>query len=410
MGHFTIAIAGCGPAGLTCALLLARDGHAVTLCDRFAAPQPLGSGLMIQPTGMAVLHKLGLALDAMRRGAVIERLYGLCQSGRTVLDARYAELPGPPSVGLGIHRASLFDLLFEAVRQAGITICADHAVTGSRTDSSGRWLEFSGQEPAGPFDLVVDALGLHTPLAAPCGRDLPFGALWATLPWPADGPFRRDRLEQRYRAAREMIGVLPTGTRPGSGEELALFWSLPAGGYAGWLDRGLDAWRDEVAQLWPDCMTLTEQITDPAQLTMARYAHRSLAAPAQLRLVHIGDAWHTASPQLGQGANMALLDAWAVSEALRLTGDPFEVPAQAIQLRRLHVSLYQAATAFFTPLYQSNAAAPAWVRDHLFAPASRFWPGKQIQAVLMSGLLGAPLGRLGLKRPDYAELLSQLPS
>lgn len=59
-----IAIAGCGPAGLATALLLHRDGHHVTLFERFDAPRPVRSGLMIQPTGLAVLRQLGLA-DAL---------------------------------------------------------------------------------------------------------------------------------------------------------------------------------------------------------------------------------------------------------------------------------------------------------------------------------------------------------
>lgn len=399
----TIAIAGCGPAGLAAALALHRQDHRVALFDRFATPQPLGSGLMLQPSGMAVLQALGLAGEVAACAAPIERLYGLGADGRRVLDARYDELPGPRSLGLGIHRASLFDVLHRAVNTAGIEIMADHAITASQIGRGGRWLEFAGRAPEGPFDLVIDALGLHTPLAPPCGRALPFGALWTTLPWPADGPFRRNRLEQRYRAAREMVGVLPTGNRPGHGEELALFWSLPADGQQGWLARGLDAWRDEVAALWPECAALAAQVTDPAQVTMARYAHRSLPRPAQERLIHIGDAWHTASPQLGQGANMALLDAWGVAEAMRLSRDPRAVPALTVQLRGAHVALYQAATAFFTPLYQSNYAFPALIRDRLFAPASRLWPGKQIQALLMSGLLGAPLGRLGLERVDYGD-------
>lgn len=398
MHEFTIAIAGCGPAGLAAALLLARGGHSVVLYDRFPAPQPVGSGLMLQPSGMAVLARLGLAGAIQARGAQIERLLGLCADGRTVLDARYDELPGPPAQGLGIHRASLFEVLLDAVTAAGVPLVEDHQVTGSSVRGNGRWLQFADKSEAGPFDLVIDGLGLHSPLAPPCGRSLPFGALWTTLPWPQDGPFRRDRLEQRYRAAREMVGVLPTGTRPGHGEELSLFWSLPADGYEGWRARGLAQWRAEVTALWPDCAQLVAQVSDPDQVTMARYAHRELPAPAQDRLIHIGDAWHTASPQLGQGANMALLDAWAVAEAARLTRDPRAIPALAVQLRAWHVTLYQWATAFFTPLYQSNAAFPAWLRDTLLAPASRHWPGKQIQALLMSGLAGNPLPRLGLTR------------
>ena len=399
-----IAIAGCGPAGLAAALMLARDGHDVSLFDRFAAPQPFGSGLMLQPTGMAVLAALGLDQAIRARGSPVARLYGLSATGRVVLDARYADLPGPATTGLGIHRASLFDVLHDAVRAAGVAVACGHELIASSCTTQGRWFHFADHDSAGPFDLVIDALGLHTPLAPACGRNLPFGALWVTLPWPGASPFRRDRLEQRYRAAREMVGVLPIGQRPGHGAELALFWSLPAAGYARWQDQGLAAWREELAALWPDCAALAEQITDPAQVTMARYAHRTLPAPVQDRLIHIGDAWHTASPQLGQGANMALLDAMAVAAALRLTRDPAATPALAAQLRGWHVVLYQWITAFFTPLYQSEAAFPAWLRDWLFAPASQVWPGKQVQALLMSGLAGNPLPRLGLERADYAQL------
>ncbi len=64
MQRLHIAIAGCGPAGLATALLLHRDGHHVTLFERFDTPRAVGSGLMIQPTGFAVLRELGLA-DAL---------------------------------------------------------------------------------------------------------------------------------------------------------------------------------------------------------------------------------------------------------------------------------------------------------------------------------------------------------
>jgi salicylate hydroxylase len=47
MRTLDIAVAGCGTAGLAAALLLHRDGHRVTLFERFAEPAPIGSGLMI---------------------------------------------------------------------------------------------------------------------------------------------------------------------------------------------------------------------------------------------------------------------------------------------------------------------------------------------------------------------------
>ncbi|MBC8838457.1 FAD-dependent monooxygenase, partial [Escherichia coli] len=65
-----------GPAGLAAALYLHRAGHDVKLLERFAAPSPLGSGLILQPTGLTVLSDLGLFDSISGLGNRIDRLYG----------------------------------------------------------------------------------------------------------------------------------------------------------------------------------------------------------------------------------------------------------------------------------------------------------------------------------------------
>jgi 2-polyprenyl-6-methoxyphenol hydroxylase-like FAD-dependent oxidoreductase len=405
MGDLDIAIAGCGIAGLAAALLLHRQGHAVTVYERFEAPQPLGSGLMIQPTGLAVLGALGLGSDIAAHSAPIVRIHGRNTFGETVLDARYADLGVPGACGFGIHRASLFGALHDAVLAAGITIRTGQAVAGSELLGGGRRLLFAQADPSPAHDVVVDALGVTSPLADAGDGWLPFGALWTTLAWPADGPFRPDWLEQRYERASRMAGVLPTGARRGSGRnELALFWSLRADAFERWRERGLDAWKAEFLALWPECAGLLEQVDDAAALTFARYAHRTQPRPVAPRLIHIGDAWHSASPQLGQGANMALLDAWALAQALAADSPPEARLAEAVALRRSHVRLYQWLTALFTPAYQSDSPWPALVRDVLLAPLSRVPPGPRVQADMVAGLAGSPLGMLGLAFPDYTAL------
>ncbi len=405
MGGLDIAIAGCGIAGLAAALLLRRQGHAVTLYERFEAPRPLGSGLMIQPTGLAVLFELALAGDVVAHGAGIERILGLNAHVETVLDARYADLGWPMGCGFGIHRASLFGVLHDAVEAAGIELRTGHEVVGAELVPDGRRLLIAGGAASPTHDLVVDALGVASPLLPRSNIWLPFGALWTTLEWPDDGPFERSRLEQRYERARKMAGVLPTGRRRGTGRnELALFWSLRADRFAAWRDRGVARWKDEFLALWPQCARLLDQVSDPAELTFARYAHRTHRTPVEPRLIHIGDAWHAASPQLGQGANMALLDAWALSMAL-CGGEPLERRLErAVALRRSHVALYQRLTALFTPAYQSDSIWPALLRDVVLAPLSRVGPGPRIQADMVSGLTGGPLAKLGLARPDFVAL------
>jgi salicylate hydroxylase len=271
-------------------LLLHRDGHRVTLFERFETPRPIGSGLMIQPTGRAVLRELGLEDALIASGARIERLFGLNDRGRTVLDVRYDALDAG-AFGVGIHRARLFDLLHDAVASEKIAIEGGRTVAGRECGA----LTFADGGRAGPFDLIVDALGSRSTLAPPTGRDLAYGALWASLDWTEE--FDAHALEQRYRAASRMVGVLPIGH-----DQAAFFWSLRADRLQAWHLAGLEAWKDEVRALWPATAPLLDQIVDPNQLTFARYAHRTLRAPAEPGLIHLGDAWHSTSPQLGRAS------------------------------------------------------------------------------------------------------------
>ena len=70
--------------------------------------------------------------------------------------------------------------------------------------------------------------------------------------------------------------------------------------------------------------------------------------------------------------------------------------ASAVAMRRRHVRLYQALTALFTPIYQSDSHILPLVRDRLVDPLSKLWPATRIQAGMVSGLIGDPLLPLGL--------------
>jgi len=389
----TVAIAGCGPAGLAAALLLRRDGHEVTLFERFDAPRPLGSGLMIQPVGLAVLHAMGLGEALLAQGARIDRLHG-CAGRRTVLDVRYAAL-GPDAFGIGVHRATLFAILHGAVVAAGIRIETGRTITRAAMASDGRRLLFQDGSTAGPFDLLVDALGVRSVLTPPTTRALTYGALWASLPLPAG--LDAHALQQRYVGAHTMAGVLPIGRLFGqTQEQAAFFWSIRGDKLPKWRVAGLAPWKAQVAALWPEAQPLLDAIHDPVQLTHASYAHRTLDTPVEEALIHIGDSWHATSPQLGQGANMALLDAWALAKAVREHDSLADALAATTAMRTRHVRRYQMMSRWLTPIYQSDSRLLPVLRDWLVGPFARVWPVPRIQAAMVAGTVGAPLRPLGL--------------
>jgi 2-polyprenyl-6-methoxyphenol hydroxylase-like FAD-dependent oxidoreductase len=395
-----IAVCGCGPAGLASALLLQRDGHRVRIFERFETPRPVGSGLIVQPTGLGVLAELGLCDAVLALGARIDRLFGrVMPSGRVVLDVRYSALGGGWHA-VALQRTALFALLHRAAQDAGIEIDPGVEIAAVEPGGEQTTLKDMSGRRLGSFDLVVDALGARSPLAAPRVKRkvLPYGALWANIPWPAGAAFNANALEQRYFRASRMAGLLPIGgSDPGAPRLAALFWSLRRDQFPAWRARPIAAWKRDVEQLWPEAAAATQSITDPDQLVFAQYDHFTMRTPCSGGLVHIGDAGRSTSPQLGQGANMALLDALALARALQSEGTLMERLLRYKRLRFWHVRLFQAASAMFTPFYQSDSRVLPFVRDWLAAPISRLPIGDMVLARLVAGMTVAPLGNSPFK-------------
>jgi 2-polyprenyl-6-methoxyphenol hydroxylase-like FAD-dependent oxidoreductase len=397
-----VAVAGCGPAGLSAALFLHRAGHRVRLFDQFEAPRPVGSGLMMQATGLAVLRALGLEDELVALGRPIRRIHGRSvPSGRTVLDIAFAR---DRVDSLAVHRAALFGVLHGGVGRDGVMV-----ETGVRLVDLDR---VSDRRPVlvdargyrhGPFDLVVDALGGRSPLlghaAVPVPRQpLPFGAFWTTLPLLPDDPVDPDTLDQRYRRADVMVGVLPVGRVDPAGQPLlTFFWSVRQDREAAVRESGFGRWRDDVLSIWPDIAPVVGRIGGFDDLVTAFYGHHTLPLPVADRLVFLGDCAHSTSPQLGQGANMALLDAAALATAVQTAPDlPAALDAYA-RLRRWHVRIYQTMSAIFTPFYQSDGVVRPALRDIAFAPVSRLPGMTGLLSRLIGGRLVDPLAPLGLR-------------
>src|SRR5258708_11851159 len=181
-----IGVVGCGVAGQAASTFLADAGHKVTIFERFAEPRPLGAGLLLQPTGLAVLGALGVADQALTLGARIGGLEGKTHRGRNVLDLSYADLH-PAAHGLGIHRSTLFDLLYGRLQRSPARRVTSAEIVDVARDGARAVIIDKAGERHGPFDLVVVADGAHSALRArlmPQARAplYPWGCIWATVP------------------------------------------------------------------------------------------------------------------------------------------------------------------------------------------------------------------------------------
>lgn len=386
-----IGVIGAGVAGQAAAIALARDGHEVRVFERFANARPLGAGLLLQPSGMLALERLGLRDEAERWGARVTELDGRILNGRRVLDLAYPD----GECGLGIHRGALFGLLHEAMLGRGARLTLDFEV--ERVEDFARPVIVSARnENEGAFDLLLDCAGAHDRLRSELGLGVraplyPWGALWATCTDPA-GAFA-GKLRQRYDGAHLMIGILPVGRAPQTGAPcVAFFWSVKLADVESERAAGLHALKARVLAAWPEAAPIVNQIGQFEDFSLATYRDVSVGPCVRGRVVVIGDAAHGTSPQLGQGANLALIDAVTLAHCLRQTRDVDAALARYQRDRARHVAFYRYASRLLTPAFQSDGAIVPWLRDHFLALANRLPGGRYLSSTTLSGVRKFPIG------------------
>ncbi len=380
-------IAGAGIAGLASAIWLTRQGHQVSVYEQVLDPTPVGAGLLLQPSGQAMLHKMGLLEAVREKAAVVHSLEGYTGHWKT-LDLHY-QFGQVDWHGLGIHRANLHQILWQCAQSVGVAIHLGNGIKEFSQTSHGVKIEH--QQGTVQADGLIIANGTRSSLRdqldiSHIHKPYPWGAYWAVLE-SADWPFPHI-LMQRYCGANHMLGVLPTGINPASGKICySLFWSLPKTSFADFREAGMPQLIASIRAIWPEVAEWLA-LAPEAAIAIAEYADIRLARYHQQNVVVLGDAAHAMSPQLGQGANMALIDAMVLADCVaqgvaqcvalgeqekteRYNHNTQCAPdksslasafASYSQRRRKHIAYYQMASRIMTPLYQSHYPL-GWLRD-----------------------------------------------
>lgn len=399
-----IAIIGAGTAGLASAIVLARQGHSVTLFEQSPLMSTVGAGILLQPSGMAVFRHLGVQERALALGARVSALRGRTASGTLIVDSAYHEACST-HFGLGLHRAALCHVLLEALRPLPVTWHMGATVTQLDADDTGAAISWTGTNGSGlaHFDLALVANGARSAFR-PRGWVLldepyPWGAVWAILPECDTLP--RDILHQYFHGASRMMGLLPTGAVPEAPQQplTSLFWSVPAAELDAWQgsDAHVAAFKAEVRRRWPAASRWIETaVQGPAQFLPAHYRDVVLARFGAGRLGVLGDAAHAMSPQLGQGVNMALLDAWALGQAMRAAEDFDGLWAHYHALRLPSVRFYQFMSRALTPFYQSHSRTLGLLRNLAFPWMYRLPWLRREMAKTVSGIKAGPFAEIPL--------------
>jgi 2-polyprenyl-6-methoxyphenol hydroxylase-like FAD-dependent oxidoreductase len=117
-------------------------------------------------------------------------------------------------------------------------------------------------------------------------------------------------------------------------------------------------------------------------------------------VVHLGDSAHAMSPQLGQGANLALYDAWVLAECVATQPSVPQALEAYTRARRAHLGYYQLVTRGLTPFFQSDHAGLGLLRDVFMPIMNRVPAFNRAMVIGMCGIAdGHPWKQLPVTMP-----------
>ena len=371
-----ILVSGGGIGGLSAALVLAKDAHAVTVLEQAAAFGEIGAGIQLGPNIFRMFDCLGMT-EAINRVAFFPPGLALndVRTGEKVVrvalgDSARASYGFPYGV---IYRADLHRVFLEACQaQPHITLRTNAKVASFDQSADGVTVQLASSVPSQPGET------LHG--SALIGAD----GLWSQIREAIVGDGKpRVSGHVAYRAVLDRADVPPhlwsDDVVLWGGEKTHLvhyplrrgeLFNLVAVFHSSKYDEGWNAFgdTDELnARFAEACPPVRELLGKIETWKMWVLCDREPVKNwTDRRVTLLGDAAHPMLQYLAQGAGQAIEDAVVLREALRFTrGDVPEAFQKYQQARYLRTGRLQLTARFYGDIYHA-AGVQRELRNQLF--------------------------------------------
>ena len=307
-----VLVVGCGIGGATAAYTLRRAGLEVDCIDSKPATPVAGSGINLMHNTMRALGMIGLAQQCLDSGFAYQAFKQIDASGQLLMTH-----PAPPFCG--IRRPELARILEGAAQSAG-AVLEKNLTVGELVDRGDKVDVTLSDGRQQTYDLVVAADGVYSKL-----RDRVFGPEHrAWFPGQSVWRFNAPRPSDvdafcLYRSAdgKRTVGAFPTS------KETCYFFFLENSAEPMHLDNDQlhNLLRDRLKEFSaPAVRDSLAHLTDPGQVILRPFDITLVPPPWHKgRVLLLGDAAHSPTPQMTSGGGLAIEDAVVLAECLAAT-------------------------------------------------------------------------------------------
>jgi len=363
-------VVGAGIGGLTASLLLSRVAARVTLVERAQRPSEVGAALALQPNGMAVLDRLGLLPAVKVVSARIDRMDIRSVTGRRLLTAGMPDLGGGLDHAIAVRRTELHLVLLEAVAAVASVDTRFGCAAVSADPSGAVRITSTAQHGPGSMslraDVIVGADGVNSAVRSTGGFESRVSVGSSYVRAIVRG--RASPWFEEYWTPLGSFGQAPLGG------DFVYFWAAAHVGAAAdaVARRDLGAFRQEWRRVLPAAADLLEQVSSFDELLVNTVRRVDCRRWFSGRLVLLGDAAHAMAPNLGQGANSALVDGVVLAEELARAPSVKDALAGYDKRRRPLARRVQLTAEMLQRLCGIEQVTALRVRDALLAGLARF--------------------------------------